>query len=302
MSHIFILLCLLICFTGCSQKNAPIVDRSKIKYTKNNILNKNKYKNLENISSNSNEITVKPKETLYSIAKNHNLSLKDLIEYNKIAEPYHVKVGDKIIIPHNQTNTNIKKTNQNQIAETNNKEIKEKLNESSKNRLSLQVNIADQNKQTNTNITNKNLQAKLNISTTNQMNFPKLISTKDYGFIWPVDNGLIVSRFGPKNAGLYNDGINIETVEESQVKAVANGVVAYIGNELKGYGNLVVIKHQENWISAYAHLKNFSVKRGQKIMQGQQIGKVGKDSKTNKSQIYFGLRKNKNAVNPESYL
>ena len=177
------------------------------------------------------------------------------------------------------------------------------LNEPQKNSISVQENINKKAKQAGTALTTNNQQAKLKISATaNNFTFPKLISSKDYGFIWPVDSGIIISRFGPKNAGFYNDGINIQTAEESPVKAINNGVVAYVGNELKGYGNLVIIKHQENWISAYAHLKNFSVKRGQKITQGQQIGKVGKDNKTNKSQIYFGLRKNKTAVNPESYL
>ena len=296
MPPIFILLCLSIFFVGCTQKNAPIVDRSKIKYTKQNVLNKNKYKNLKNIAIAHNEIKVQPKENLYSIARNYNISPKELIELNKLQEPYQLKVGDKLIIP-SAVAENTKNT---QATEKNAIKF---LNEPQKNSISVQENINKKAKQAGTALTTNNQQAKLNISATaNNFTFPKLISSKDYGFIWPVDSGIIISRFGPKNAGFYNDGINIQTAEESPVKAINNGVVAYVGNELKGYGNLVIIKHQENWISAYAHLKNFSVKRGQKITQGQQIGKVGKDNKTNKSQIYFGLRKNKTAVNPESYL
>ena len=328
--YFFILLCFLF---SCTQKIAPIVDRSKIKYTKYNISNQNKYKDLQNISTTSNEIKILPKETLYSIAKKYNLSLKELIEYNKLQEPYQLKAGDVIKIPvmqyqiqNKDSLKSIAKKHQlsfEAIIKANNLkppyQIKEgeklnipyylketavkSLDESPK--IPSQNNLEIQKKLTDTSL-NSNQQEKLNISATNKKitdgKFPKLTLNKDYGFIWPVETGIIISRFGPKNSGLYNDGINIETATDSLVMAVADGVVAYVGNELKGYGNLIIIKHQDNWISAYAHLKNFSVKRGQKVAQGQQIGKVGEDKKSNKTQIYFGLRKNKTAVNPESYL
>ena len=73
-------------------------------------------------------------------------------------------------------------------------------------------------------------------------------------------------------------------------------------NLLKGYGNLVIIKHSGGWISAYAHLKNSLVARGQKINKGQKIGNVGNSGKVKFPQLYFGLRKGRDAVNPESYL
>ncbi len=355
--YFFVLLLLLL--FACTQKTAPVVDRSKIKYTKHNILNKNKYKNLQNISTASNEVKILPKETLYSIAKKHNLSPKELIEYNKLQEPYQLKAGDilkipvvqyqiqnkdsiqsiakthqfsveeiakannlkppyqlkegeKFIIPYYRNSENISNHQLNtkniEVVEKIHKEVSEKivvksLDESPK--ISLQNNF-DKQKPANTSLTNSNQPEKPTISATNNKiaddKFPKLISNKDHGFIWPLEQGIVISRFGPKSAGLYNDGINIETSTDSMVKAVTSGVVAYVGNELKGYGNLVIIKHPDNWISAYAHLKNFNVKKGQKVVQGQQIGKVGEDKKSNKTQIYFGLRKNKTAVNPESYL
>ncbi len=329
---------------SCTQKVAPIVDRSKIKYTKYNILNQNKYKDLKNISFASQEVKILPKETLYSIAKKYNFSLKELIQHNKLHEPYKLKAGDTIKIPimqyqiqHKDSIQSIAKQHKlpfETIVKANNlkppyqlnegdkliipyhlnenenihKEINEKaavklLDESTK--TTPQNNLEIQKTSTDV-IVNNNQQEKLNISATNKKitdgKFPRLTLNKNYGFIWPVEKGIIISRFGPKNSGLYNDGVNIETAIDSSVMAVADGIVAYVGNELKGYGNLVIIKHQDNWISAYAHLKNFSVKRGQKVVQSQQIGKVGEDKKSNKTQIYFGLRKNKTAVNPESYL
>ena len=102
--------------------------------------------------------------------------------------------------------------------------------------------------------------------------------------------------------GLYNDGINIKASEGQAVGASEDGIVAYVGNELKGYGNLVIIKHSGGWISAYAHLKNSLVARGQKINKGQKIGNVGNSGKVKFPQLYFGLRRGRDAVNPESYL
>ena len=322
---------------SCTQKIAPIIDRSKIKYTKHNILNKNKYKDLQNISTTSNEIKILPKETLYSISKKHNLSTKELIEYNKLQEPYQLKAGDTIKIPIVQYQIQNKDSLKSiatkhqlpleAIVKANNLKPPYQLKEGEKliipyhlkdneNINNNQFNTSNHtkniqvteniHKEINEKLKNNNQQEKLNISATNKnitdATFPKLTTNKDSGFIWPIERGIVISRFGPKNAGLYNDGINIETAIDSLVMAVADGVIAYVGNELKGYGNLIIIKHQNNWISAYAHLKNFSVKKGQKVIQGQQIGKAGDNKKNTKTQIYFGLRRNKTAVNPESYL
>lgn len=120
-------------------------------------------------------------------------------------------------------------------------------------------------------------------------------------FSWPV-NGQVVSKFGPKSGGLYNDGIKIKAKEGTEVKASEDGVIAYVGNELKGYGNLVIVKHGSGWITAYAHLKNWEVKRGEKVKKGQKIGAVGATGNVDSPQLYFGLRKGRDAVNPENYL
>lgn len=128
----------------------------------------------------------------------------------------------------------------------------------------------------------------------------KIVSKKN-NFLWPV-RGSIVSRFGPKKGGLYNDGINIKAKEGSTVGSAEDGIVAYAGSELKGYGNLVIIKHSQGWITAYAHLKEFSVSRGQKILKSQKIGIVGNSGSVSFPQLYFGLRKGREAVDPLNYL
>jgi hypothetical protein len=114
--------------------------------------------------------------------------------------------------------------------------------------------------------------------------------------------GTIISKFGPKSAGLFNDGINIKAQQGQAVVASEDGIIAYVGDELKGYGNLVIIKHAGGWISAYAHLKNYGVELGQKIEKGQKIGIIGNTGKVKSPQLYFGLRKGRDAVNPENYL
>jgi murein DD-endopeptidase MepM/ murein hydrolase activator NlpD len=122
-----------------------------------------------------------------------------------------------------------------------------------------------------------------------------------YGFIWPV-NGLVVSRFGPKKGGLRNDGINIGVPEGTSVYATQEGEVVYAGNELKGYGNLVIMKHPEGYLSAYAHLKDITVTKGEAIPQGGRVGYVGKTGNVLEPQLHFGLRKGKIPVDPVEYL
>ena len=78
--------------------------------------------------------------------------------------------------------------------------------------------------------------------------------------------------------------------------------MAYVGNELKGYGNLIIIKHSGGWITAYAHLNSFDVKRGQKVAQSAQIGTVGITGNVSEAQLYFSLRKGRDALNPQNYL
>jgi murein DD-endopeptidase MepM/ murein hydrolase activator NlpD len=120
-------------------------------------------------------------------------------------------------------------------------------------------------------------------------------------FIWPI-KGEVISQFGPKQGGLYNDGINIKANQGSIIKTSDAGVVAYVGNELKSYGNLIIIKHKNGWISAYAHLSKILVQNGQKIQPETTIGEVGKSGNVKFPQLYFSLRKGRDAVNPENYL
>ncbi|HEX4570693.1 MAG TPA: LysM peptidoglycan-binding domain-containing M23 family metallopeptidase, partial [Dongiaceae bacterium] len=120
-------------------------------------------------------------------------------------------------------------------------------------------------------------------------------------FLWPV-NGKVVSLFGVKEGGQHNDGINIAAPLGTPVHAADNGVVAYAGNELRGFGNLLLIRHADGWVSAYAHCDALLVKRGDQVKRGQVIARVGQTGAVSSPQLHFELRKAGTAVDPTSEL
>ncbi len=127
---------------------------------------------------------------------------------------------------------------------------------------------------------------------------PKRSSGK---FLRPV-RGKIISGFGPKKNGLHNDGINIAAKRGTPVKAAENGVVVYAGNALKGSGNLILVRHENQWMSAYAHLDKITVRKGQTVRRGSVIGKVGSTGSVSKPQLHFEVRRGTSALNPIKYL
>ncbi len=134
-----------------------------------------------------------------------------------------------------------------------------------------------------------------------QKEIEKTSIVKDDGnFMWPV-KGKVVKKFG-QNGAEYNDGINIAASAGTGVKASNSGRVVYTGNSLKSYGNLVIIKHDNGLLSAYAHMNNVNVKKDQHISKGQTIGTVGSTGKVTSPQLYFAVRKGKDAKNPMNYL
>jgi murein DD-endopeptidase MepM/ murein hydrolase activator NlpD len=120
-------------------------------------------------------------------------------------------------------------------------------------------------------------------------------------FRWPV-RGRVVSDFGTRPDGGHNDGIDVAVPQGTAVKAAENGVVAYAGNELKGYGNLVLIRHANNWVSAYAHNQEILVKRGDKVHRGEVIAKAGATGAVSQPLVHFELRKGSRPVDPTKYM
>ncbi|MBL8893820.1 MAG: LysM peptidoglycan-binding domain-containing M23 family metallopeptidase [Rhizobiales bacterium] len=121
------------------------------------------------------------------------------------------------------------------------------------------------------------------------------------GMRWPV-KGKVISEFGSKPNGLRNEGINIAVPEGTSVRASESGIVAYAGNELKGYGNLVLIRHDGGWVTAYAHNKELFVKRGDAVKRGDIIAKAGQTGSVSTPQVHFEVRKGATAMDPMKFL
>jgi murein DD-endopeptidase MepM/ murein hydrolase activator NlpD len=130
---------------------------------------------------------------------------------------------------------------------------------------------------------------------------PKAAADTTPGFRWPV-RGRIIAGFGPKPNGQQNDGIDVAVPENTPVKAAEDGEVAYAGNELKGYGNLVLVKHPNGYVTAYAHAKELLVKRGDRIKRGDVIAKSGQSGNVDAPQLHFEVRKGSAPVDPMQFL
>lgn len=117
-------------------------------------------------------------------------------------------------------------------------------------------------------------------------------------FRWPA-RGRVISGFGGTGT---NEGINISVPDGTPVKAAEAGTVAYAGSEVKGYGNLVLIRHDNGYVSAYAHNGDLDVKRGQKVTRGQVIAKSGQSGNVTSPQLHFEIRKGATPIDPMPYL
>lgn len=220
--------------------------------------------------------TVRAGETVYAIAQKYDVEPNELARINGIQPPYTIRVGEELLIPTGnlQTVTAPHRPEPGQTAPT-------------------ARSVPEQTATRATPAEKKMAAARKALPTP-----PKRSGS---GFHWPVQ-GRIISRFGVKASGLRNDGINIRAPKGSPVLATENGVVAYVGNELRGFGNLVLIKHDGGWISAYAHTDRLSVAKGDRVRRGQKIATVGDTGGVSEPQLHFELRRNKQAVNPQQYL
>lgn len=121
------------------------------------------------------------------------------------------------------------------------------------------------------------------------------------GFVWPI-RGKVISSYGPKPGHLHNDGINIAAPRGAAVAAAAAGTVTYVGDSLASYGNLVLIRHSNGLVTAYAHLDRVHVARGDVVKRGQAIGTVGSTGMVANPQLHFEVRKGIESLNPSKYL
>jgi murein DD-endopeptidase MepM/ murein hydrolase activator NlpD len=120
-------------------------------------------------------------------------------------------------------------------------------------------------------------------------------------FLWPI-SGRVISNFGQNMDGGRNDGINISARLGTPIRAADAGTVSYVGNELKGYGNLVLIRHDNGYVTAYAHAERIDVQRGDRVARGQVIGSTGDTGDVLEPQLHFELRLGTRPVDPTPYL
>ncbi len=120
-------------------------------------------------------------------------------------------------------------------------------------------------------------------------------------FNWPVD-GKLLSSFGSKGGGKVNDGLNIAVAKGTPIRAAADGVVAYSGDEIDVFGGLILLNHGNGWVTAYGHADKLNVTRGQKIKAGDIIGQAGDSGYVQEPQLHFEIRKDRKPVNPVSHL
>ncbi len=130
---------------------------------------------------------------------------------------------------------------------------------------------------------------------------PSSASVDSVKLRWPA-SGKIIAGFGSRPDGTHNDGINLQVPLGTEVHAAETGVVAYAGSELKGYGNLILLRHDNGWVTAYAHNDEVLVKRGDKVKRGQVIAKAGKTGSVDQPQVHFELRQGQKPVDPVPYL
>jgi murein DD-endopeptidase MepM/ murein hydrolase activator NlpD len=127
-------------------------------------------------------------------------------------------------------------------------------------------------------------------------------SLSNHVFQWPVTGGIIIGRYGYATDGSRNDGINIRADRGAPIAAANAGIVSYVGSEVRGYGNLVLVRHAGNWVTAYAHADQVLVNSGDQVSAGQTIATVGTTGSVSEPQLHFELRRGAEAVDPVRYL
>jgi murein DD-endopeptidase MepM/ murein hydrolase activator NlpD len=123
----------------------------------------------------------------------------------------------------------------------------------------------------------------------------------DVNFIWPV-YGSVSRGFGIDKSGFYNEGINIRSYKGRNVVATYDGQIIYADNGLRGYGNLVIIQHEGGYVTSYAHMDSVSIKVGDLVKQGGEIGVVGTTGDVTTAQLHFSIRKDRRAIDPRNLL
>jgi murein DD-endopeptidase MepM/ murein hydrolase activator NlpD len=238
---------------------------------------------------------VRSGETLFAVGRAYRMDPFTIAEYNRLPEPYALKVGQTLRIPSDESHASASRRD----AEP----------------MTLDRQMADRQEAANQAWPGSRQDRGTQSQTDRQATASETVATRQPSgdtavqrdesmastFRWPV-KGRIISTFGEKPTGMRNEGINIAVPEGTSVRAAGSGIVAYAGNELKGYGNLILIRHDGGWVTAYAHNKELLVNRGDTVKRGDVIATAGQTGSVNSPQVHFEVRKGATAVDPMKHL
>lgn len=209
-------------------------------------------------------VSVRPGDTLSEIAERYRVREEDIIALNGITNPDHIISGDQLYVPAYGLASAPRTWNRADVRPQ-------------------QVSYQPSN------------------SLTAVRPNPEVAALPPDRFLWPV-NGRVISEFGPGLNGERNDGINIVAERGTPFRAAQAGTVTYVGSELQSFGNLLLIQHDNGYITAYAHAEGFLVERGQRVQAGQFVGHLGSTGDVSEPQLHFEIRQGTQAVNPAGLL
>lgn len=271
-------------------------------------------------------ITVKRGQTLYTISRQHMVPLRTLIDRNHLSAPFAVKPGQKLIVDRPRVHVAARGETLRSIAQLHNVDV---YSLAQMNGLTAPFVIeAGQPLVLPSRIMDVKLppprpmieapmekpQAGKRVEKRQPMKMEPAIppgkakpamtlhaKESRSGFRAPVE-GKIIQEFGRQSGGIQNDGVNVSAPLGTPVKAADHGVVAYVGRDIPSFGKLILVKHQDGWISAYAHVDKVAVQRGQQLRQGDILARVGKTGNVTEPQLHFELRQGRKPVDPRKYV
>jgi len=251
--------------------------------------------------------TVRKGQTLYGIAKRFGVPVRSVISANGLRAPYGLAVGQRIKIPSSKLHTVAKGETGYSISRRYGVTVSALMRANGIRtpfRLSVgqKLNLPGGAKVTAATPAPRSRPAVSKPTSRGRtIARPTPPPRSKSGFVWPI-RGDLASRFGPKEGGLHNDGINIIAKQGTAVKAADAGVVVYASNALEGYGNLLLIKHSGGWMTAYAHNERILVQLNQQVKRGELVARVGKSGDVKEAQLHFEIRRGRQALDPLKYL
>ncbi len=227
-------------------------------------------------------------DTLMNISRRNHISVQELARANNLPVTAQLKIGDRITVPSSSKTRAVAQTTRPVAAAPQPQPVAAKPVVTAAVEPVQKARMATETKEI------EQTHAKSAVKTAEATN---ALPT----FRWPV-RGRVIAAYGAKTNGKQNDGINVAVPEGTPVKAAEDGVVAYAGNELKGYGNLILVRHANGYVTAYAHASELEVKRGDTIKRGQVIAKSGQTGDVGSPQLHFEIRKGSSPVDPLRFL